>query len=53
VMSEMVFSASTRLQPEDEEPTDLLSIDQSPLALALVNAVKELNARVIALEGTR
>jgi hypothetical protein len=35
----------------DEDETELLTLDATPLIYALVNAVKELSARVAALEG--
>ena len=36
---------------QNEPPKDLLAVNPSDLVLALINAVKELNARVKALEG--
>jgi hypothetical protein len=45
------ISSSRGLNPGDEDETELLTLDATPLIYALVNAVKELSARVAALEG--
>jgi hypothetical protein len=50
VMPEMVGSTTARLTPDDEAETEILSLDTSNVALALINAVKELATRVAALE---
>jgi hypothetical protein len=50
-MPEMVGSTRTKLTPDDETAIDILTLDTSNVTLALVNAVKELAARVAALEG--
>ena len=50
VMPEMVGTTRAKLNSEDEELTDIQTVDQSNLILALVNAVKELAARVEELE---
>jgi hypothetical protein len=46
-----LFPARVGLDPGDEEETDILTLDATPLIYALVNAVKELAARVAVLEG--
>ena len=52
VFPECVSSRRMKLDPADEEETDgVLSFDIHPILVALVNAVKELTARVSALEG--
>jgi Chaperone of endosialidase len=51
IMPEMVGIVSQKLHPDDPEPTELYVVNNSPLTFALVNAVKELAARVTALEG--
>lgn len=50
VMPEMVSVTRAKLDPDDAEESDIQTLDTSTLALALVNAVKELAARVDALE---
>jgi len=52
VFPECVSETSMKLDPTDEEPTPgVLSFDMHPILVALVNAVKELTARVAALEA--
>jgi len=52
VFPECVTETSMKLDPADEEETDgVLTFDMHPILVALVNAVKELTARVSALEG--
>src|SRR5215475_4005254 len=52
VFPECVSETSVKLDPADEEPTPgVLSFDMHPILVALVNAVKELTARVRILEG--
>jgi hypothetical protein len=51
VMPETVGVRAGKLDPADEDETDIQTLDQSNLILALVNAMKELAARVTALEG--
>jgi hypothetical protein len=51
VMPEMVSTQAGKLDAADEEETDIQTLDQSNLILALVNAVKELAARVDAVEA--
>jgi hypothetical protein len=46
VMPETVAVRAGKLDPDDEDETDIQTLDQSNLILALVNAVKELAARV-------
>jgi hypothetical protein len=53
IMPETVGTRAGKLDPADEEETDIQMLDQSNLILALVNATKELAARVAALEGPR
>ncbi|GEM_PF-4721139 len=47
----MVGTTAVRLEEDDEELTDIQTVDQSNLILLLVNAVKELTNRVVALEA--
>jgi hypothetical protein len=51
VMPEMVSSRKGRLDPGDQQDTDILTINVSSLIYALTNAVKELAARVAVLEA--
>ncbi len=51
IMSETVGVRAGKLDPDDEDETDIQTLDQSNLILALVNAVKELAGRVATLEG--
>ena len=51
VMPETVGVRAGKLSPLDETETDILTLDQSNLILALVNAVKELSAKVDSLEA--
>jgi len=46
VMPETVSTRAGKLEADDEEETDIQTLDQSNLILALVNAVKELAARM-------
>jgi hypothetical protein len=46
IMPETVSTRAGKLDAADEEETDIQTLDQSNLILALVNAVKELAARV-------
>jgi Chaperone of endosialidase len=50
-LPECVGTRRGKLTEEDADETDLLTLDTSNFTLALINAVKELNARVVALEG--
>jgi hypothetical protein len=50
-LPECVGTRRGKLAKEDEEDTDILTLDTSNFTLALINAVKELAARVVALEG--
>jgi hypothetical protein len=50
IFPEMVSVRAGKLDPDDETDTDIQTLDQSNLALALVNAIKELTARVQTLE---
>jgi len=52
VFPECVTETSMKLDPADEEETPgVLTFDMHPILVALVNAVKELTARVAALEA--
>jgi hypothetical protein len=52
VFPECVTETTMKLAPDDAEPTaGVLSFDMHPILVALVNAVKELAARVAALEA--
>jgi len=52
VFPECVTETRMKLDPADEEKTDgVLSLDIHPILVALVNAIKELTARVRVLEG--
>lgn len=51
VMPEMVGTTQARLNTDDEEETEIQTLDTSNLILALVNAVKELATRLATLEA--
>jgi hypothetical protein len=51
VMPETVSTRAGKLDPDDEDETDIQTLDQSNLILALVNAVKELATRMTAVEA--
>jgi hypothetical protein len=52
VFPECISTTRMKLDPADEEETeDVLTFDMHPILVALVNAVKELAARVATLEG--
>jgi len=51
VFPETVGTVAKKLNPEDEQETELYAVDISPVTYALINAVKELNAKVEALEA--
>jgi hypothetical protein len=51
VMPEMVHSLPLKLREEDPEPVEVLHLNTTALTFALVNAVKELAARLQVLEG--
>jgi hypothetical protein len=51
VLPECVGTRRGKLAEDDADETDLLTLDTSNFTLALVNAVKELAARVVALEA--
>jgi hypothetical protein len=53
ILPECVGTRLAKLDPDDAEETELLTLDASNVTWALVNAVKTLAARVAALEGTR
>jgi hypothetical protein len=47
----LITTYQAKLEPEDAETTELYAANDSPLLEMLINAVKELAARVEALEG--
>jgi hypothetical protein len=51
IFPECVGTTMLKLDPADPEETEVLSFDMHPILVALVNAVKELGARVTALEA--
>jgi hypothetical protein len=51
VLPEAVTTRRTKLHPDDADDVDLQILDTSNVTLALVNAVKTLEARVAALEA--
>jgi hypothetical protein len=51
VMPELVGTLRAKLDPEDEDESDILTLDATPLTYAMLNAIKELGARVAALEA--
>jgi hypothetical protein len=51
IMPEMVSTRQAKLHPEDATVTDLLTLNSTALLFALVNAVKELTARLAVLEA--
>jgi hypothetical protein len=46
VFPECVGTTRMKLQPEDEEETEVLTLDIHPILIALINAVRELNEKV-------
>lgn len=51
VMPEMIGTRKAKLDRADDHDTDILTLDATALIYALTNSVKELSARVAALEG--
>lgn len=52
VLPECIHTLSDKLEKDDTEPTDILAADGTgPIVLALINAVKELTAKVAHLEA--
>jgi hypothetical protein len=51
VFPECVGTTRMKLQPDDEEETEVLTLDIHPILIALINANKELAAKVAALEA--
>ena len=51
VLPECVGTRTAQLGPYDTQETELLTLDASCIIWALINAVKELSARVAALEA--
>lgn len=49
-MPEMVGTRNAKLDPKDADETALLTVNVTPLIFALVNAVKELSARIDAIQ---
>lgn len=50
VFPELIHPQSRKLNPEDEEETEVLTVDSKPLTFVLMNAIKELSARIDKLE---
>jgi Chaperone of endosialidase len=50
VMPEMIGSYLAKLDPDDAADSELLTVDTTPMIFALVNAVRELKARIEALK---
>jgi len=48
----MIDTYQGKLEPTDTETTEILSMNNSAMTYALINAVRELSTRVEALEGT-
>jgi len=53
VMPEMVGVTDVKFEKDDTKLTEILTLDATALIYALTNAVKELSARLEALEGAR
>lgn len=53
VAPEMVFSRKTKLNPDDEKDTDLLNYDFHNVLFMVINAFKEINARIEKLEKSK
>jgi hypothetical protein len=51
VLPELVLAAERKLNDIDEEPSQILSVDVGKLVFPLINAVKELAARLAAVEA--
>jgi hypothetical protein len=51
VIAEMKASRRAASRPDGPEDTELAGLNHSPLVCVLINAVKELNARIVALEA--
>ena len=49
-MPETVKKYNAKLNEEDEEDTELYNFDSHALTFALINSVKELNAKIKSLE---
>ena len=47
----MIHTYKARLEPDDAEETDILSMDSSPLIFAVINALREIDTRLRALEA--
>jgi Chaperone of endosialidase len=50
VMPELVGSKRAKLRPDDDEETDILTLDATALTYALVNALREVRNRLAQLE---
>lgn len=48
----MITTYQARLEPEDPEPTTIFAMDSSPLIFAVINALRELDTRLVALESS-
>jgi hypothetical protein len=53
IFPECVGTFQAKLEPEDEETTELLNYNGHAITFALINAIKELAARVEALEAAQ
>lgn len=51
IMPETINTYEAKLNEDDAEETELFNFDSHPIQFALINAVKELNAKVEALEA--
>jgi hypothetical protein len=51
VMPELIQRRRAKLNPEDEDYTDILMVDNSSLVYALVNAVRELKSELDAVKA--
>ncbi len=51
IMPETINTYEAKLNEDDAEETELFNFDSHPIQFALINAVKELNAKIEALEA--
>lgn len=51
IMPETINTYEAKLNEDDTEETELFNFDSHPIQFALINAVKELNAKIEALEA--
>lgn len=50
VLPELIVTRSMKLEKNDAKETEILTYDQGPIVFLLINAIKELNARIEKLE---